>query len=195
MATQNYIAYELSDGQCLEQVESICKHITEGGSFTNNSQIDQPDVDTFITSTYYEIGGWLAEFGYSPTQTLEAIVGILQYYNALGASARTELALATTGFAAKENTRHAFLWKQYHDGLREMLENGGLSALGATELDAATGDSRGLTAGGISISDKTDLEANTDATLYSFTRNGFDHPQRESSSIISERATTSSELP
>lgn len=193
-AIPDYVAYELAPGAVNEQVESICKHITDNGSFTNNSQISQTDVDTFISSTYYEIGAWLAEFNLSPTQTAEAVVGVLQYYNALGASARTELALATTGFGTNENNRHRFLWKQYHDGLREIMSNGGLAALGAAELPASQ-DAGAVTAGGISKVDKQTIEDDSDATKYSFTRDGFDHPQRDTTSIISERSTTSSELP
>lgn len=200
----DYTSYELSPGACNEQVEATCKHLTEGGSFTNNSQISQTDVDTFITSTYYEMGGWLAAHNLSPTQTLESVIGILQFYNALGASARAELSIATSGLTRvgsrqssnlTENTRFNFLWRQYHDGLWELLDSGALVNLGATELPVALQDASALTAGGISKQDKKTIEDDEDATKYSFTRKGFDNPYHQTQTVIDERAVTSSELP
>lgn len=175
MPSSAYRAYELTPGGCLEQVESICKHLTDAGSFTGSATIEVTDLEVFISACYYEMGAWLAEFRYSATQTSEAVLGLLQHYNAIGAAARAELSVNAAGFSPNENSRFHFLWKQYHDGFREILAGGGLGNIGATELssDAAGG----LTAGGISVSDKETIEKDADATGYSFTRKHLDNPQ------------------
>lgn len=169
-----YKVFEITEGAVQEKVEIFCRHLTENGSFTSQGTVVEVDVESLITDTYYEMCGWLAEFKYSTTQTDEVVLGILQYYNALGASAKAELSVNSAGFAPKENSRFSFMWKQYHDGFREMLAGGAFGNLGAAELTAE--DIIGLTAGGISINDKKTIEQDTDATKYSFTRKGFDNP-------------------
>ncbi len=46
MAT--YSAYEIKQGGVLERVEAICRHLTQGGSFTDSTPITLTDVEMFI---------------------------------------------------------------------------------------------------------------------------------------------------
>lgn len=180
-----YKAFELMSGSCLEQVEVICRHMTNMGSFDGNATINQTDLEKLISSTYYEMVTWLSQYGFSGTQTNENVVGFLEYYNAMGASARAELLLTPAGFSDAENSRFKFLWREYHDRLMEALAGDGLSALGAEGITDARGD--GLTAGGISKSDKKIIQSDTDATGYSFTRTTHDNPTYNSQDIVDSR--------
>lgn len=177
----DYDAFEVEDGSCLDEVEHICHHLTNGGQFNGQFGVDQPDVDVMISATYYEMVAMLAEYFYAPVQTDPKVLGLLQFYNALGASAKVELAFATTGYANSENTRHVFLWDQFETGFAKLLNTNALSVMGAAQITDPRGE--GLSAGGISLSDKTQISQDTD-NAYSFTRKLMDNPQAASQSII-----------
>ena len=135
----------------------------------------------------------MANYGYSAAQTDSTILGILQFYNALGTSAKVELAFSTNGFNERENTRHSFIWNRFMTEFDKLLAGRGLCALGAVMLaDGFTGLSDGLSAGGISLSDKETISKDTDATKYAFTRKLMDNPQ---SPVIISDETTVTELP
>ena len=175
MPANVYDAFEIQPGACLEQVEMICRHLTDGGSFGGQSAADAVDVESMISATYYKMVAIMAKYFISWDQTDKKILGLLQHYNAIGASARVELAMASAGFKPVENTRFMFLWKEFEDDFEALVASNALSVMGATPLSDPRGD--GLTAGGISVEDKKIIGDDPDANNYSFRRKSFDNPQ------------------
>ncbi len=162
-----YTAYERTAAtSCLREVQSLEKHLTSSGTFDVNSVPTLTEVEDFITDTYYELATKLLDYGYSMTQTDADILGTLQHYNALGACAKVELTQPSVGFKAGENTRYDRFYKEFSK-VDTLIKSPAFQRMGATksyELSA------GLSAGGISISDKQDIEDDSDAEPYLFTK-------------------------
>jgi hypothetical protein len=175
MVASPYDVYEIEDGACLQVVKSICHQLTDQGNFGGQAIIKEEGVIRLISATYYEIAAALARHFYSSVQTEKNVLGVLQWFNALGAACKLELAVSTAGFGAQENNRHAGLCRQYTTGLSALLATNSLSVLGAGTIDDPRGD--GLSAGGISLSDKDFIRLDTD-NKYSFMRLLFDNPDR-----------------
>lgn len=169
-----YDAFEVTPGACIEQVEMLCMHLTDGGSFGGNAVIQQTDVESFISATYYEMVAMMAEFFISSAQTDSKILGLLQYFNSIGAASKIELVSPTLGSGVTSNTRQAFLTDQYENGFVRILGSNALSVMGAIPLTDPRGE--GLTAGGISKADKDIIDTDSDANTYSFRRKDFDNP-------------------
>ena len=53
----NYDSYEVKEGGVLEHVEGLCRHLTQGGSFTDSTPVTLSDVERYIQSSYYWILG------------------------------------------------------------------------------------------------------------------------------------------
>ncbi len=168
-----YTAYERTSGtSCINEVQAMERHLTASGTFSASTIPSLTQVEEFITDAYYEIGVMLTNYGYSDTQAGTKIVGVLQHYNALGACAKVELTQPSVGYKAGENTRYDRFFKEFGK-LKDLIESPAFERMGAGKSNAL---SAGLSAGGISISDKEDIETDTDFEHYTFTKSQFSNP-------------------
>lgn len=167
-----YTAYERADGYCLDEVETLCRHLTNGGTFNTGSTPTLAQVESYITDIYDEINVRLLNYGYSGDQTASAAVSVLQHYNSLGAAARVELSQPTVGYKAGENTRYDRLYTEY-EKLDKLIQGAAFGRLGAIRGFPL---SAGLTVGGASISDKDVIEGDPDFEKYIFTKDLHKHP-------------------
>src|SRR5512135_1877051 len=113
MSSSPYDVFENEDGACLQQIKSIVFHLTDQGSFGGQSIVKEEGVIRLISATYYQMVAMMAEYFYSPVQTDKNVLGVLQWFNALGAASKIELAVAVAGMSPTENNRHSWLWDQF----------------------------------------------------------------------------------
>jgi len=177
-----YTAYERVSGSCLAEVEALCRHLTNNGTFDSTTHPNQSQVETFLTDGYDKIGSILAANGYAKEQTNTDILGVLQPFNAFYAASMIELTQPSVGYEGGENTRYARFFQEFNR-VEEFIKSPAFARLGATK---SWQESDYLTCGGISISDKEDIEADSDHPDYSFTRKTLRHPSLVSSTDISE---------
>ncbi len=168
----SYTAFERTTGSVLSEVQALERHLTDSGRFSTDTTPTLSDVETFITDTYYEIGTKLLDYGYAQTQTDADVLGVLQHFNALGACAKVELTQPSVGYKAGENTRYDRFYKEF-EKVDKMIKSPAFERMGATKSYAL---SAGLSAGGISISDKETIETDTDHEPYFFSRDLQKHP-------------------
>lgn len=175
MASSNYTAYELSDGACLEDIEGICNHLTQDGSFNDETQPKLSDIERWITLSRHWLAGILASNGISPIQTTSEVVGILQELNALDVCVKIELSMPVTGIG-EPNERFKAL-KERRDELLEMIQTSNmLEVLGAVTVEAGS-LSQNLAATGISKSRKQSVEDNEDLVQSRFKRGMGTNPR------------------
>ncbi len=166
-----YSAYERTAGtSCINEVLAMERHLaSDNGLFSASTIPSLSQVEEFITDTYYDIGTKLMAYGYSNIQTDADVIGALQHYNALGACAKVELTQPSVGYKAGENTRYDRFYIEF-EKVDKLIQSQGFERMGATrsyELSA------GLSAGGISISDKETIEDDSDHPAYFFTRDSM----------------------
>jgi len=124
-------------------------------------------VETFLSQTYYQLQGLLAEQGYAPTQTDTEVVGYLENLNAIGAVIKVELAHPVTG-SGEPNERFKEFRVHWNDGTA-FIGTDGFEALGGTRTEQVA-DGVALT--GTSRSRKRTVESDTDLVRPRF-RRGF----------------------
>ena len=163
-----YTAYEIDEGQCLEDVEAICNHLTLDGTFSESTQPRSADVYRRLTLAHHKIAGLLAMNGYAVAQTDEETVGILQQRNAIEVAIWAELANPITG-VGEPNERFKALADE-RDALVELIEGRALDDLGATRTTGTLGEL--VTATGVSRDRKISVEDDTDLVGARFKR-GF----------------------
>lgn len=168
----SYQAYERTAGDCQKEVEALCRHLTNAGVFDTTTNPTLANVEKFITDTYDEIGVFLVLAGYAKIQTDADIIGTLQHFNALGACAKVELTQPSVGFEDTENTRYNKFFNEFKE-VKELIKSVAFERLGATR---SWEESDNLTCGGISISDKEDIEEDTNHPNYTFTRTKHKQP-------------------
>lgn len=167
-----YLAYERTAGtSCLNEVQAMERHLTDNGTFGTATIPTLSQVEEFITDTYYDISTKLVINGYDQSQTDTDVLGVLQHFNALGACAKIELTQPSVGYKTGENTRYDRFFKEY-EKIDKFTETSALERLGATR---SWNLSDGLTAGGISISDKEAIETDADHVPYFFRRDLHKH--------------------
>ena|SRR3990167_3192495 len=173
-----YTAYETATSEALASVAALCRARTDptDNTFKTTTKPTLAQVERFLTETYYEIGGILAKHGYSPTQTVAAVLGLLQNFNVYGACLKVEMVGPARGLANEDGTSRLALFSRWKRDLIDLVEAATLDVLGGNR---ASGESQadGLTAGGISISDKSTIEGDADFEPYTFTRDMFQNPK------------------
>ncbi len=171
----SYLSYERTAGtSVINAVSAMERHLTnEGiGAFDSDTTPTLSQVEEFITDIYYDIGLKLTSYGYAQVQTDANVKGALQRYNVFGACAQIELTQPSVGYKGGENTRYDRFFKEY-EKLDTLIQSVGFQRLGAVksfELSA------GLSAGGISRSDKEVIETDTDFEPYMFDKDKMRHP-------------------
>ena len=167
-----YISYERAGSACLNEVQTLERHLTDSGSFGTATVPTLTQIEEFITDSYYELGTYLTDYGYNRIQAGTNIVGILQHYNALGACAKIELTQASVGYKSGENTRYDRFYTEFMK-VKGLIQSPAFERMGATKGWAL---SAGISAGGVSISDKEDIETDTDFEPYMFEKDLHRHP-------------------
>lgn len=164
----NYTGYEIKENDCVEDLEQLCSHLTQDGSFTTYTTPNTGDIYRWLTLSHHWIAGVLAGAGYSPTQSDEVVLGILEELNVLDTAIKIELANPVTG-DGEPNER----FKEFEARRKELLElitgTTALDNLGAVLLPTQTNSP---TATGVSLSRKRNLTLDLDAVQPRFTR-GF----------------------
>lgn len=176
-----YSAYERDAGiSVIKSVETHCRHLTEGGSFSASSTPPLVRVEQWIDQTYYRLQAELAKEGYdvSIPASATAALGLLEQLNVYGAVMQVELAHPITSRRGEGNERYEEYATQYGEGIA-ILASDALEAMGATRTTAL---SAFVDVGGKSVSRKQVLHEDTDAVQSRF-RRGFGRDPRASQPI------------
>lgn len=166
-----YTAYELNAGDALSDVQSWCRHLTLGGSFTSATQPTLTTVERWLTLSHHFVAGLLVSAGYSATQTDTEVVGILQHLNSIDAVIKIELSHPVTGIGEPNERFMAFMTER--EELIKLVTSKALETLGATTLPNI--QNQLVKATGISWSEKEDLATDTDHIPHRFRRGIFEH--------------------
>lgn len=166
MAT--YTAYETDEGLCLETVETYCKHITDMGSFNDETQPTGQEVEKFLTASYYSLAGILTSVGYSIVQTEDAVLAFLQEVQALDVVVKVELANPITGLG-EPNERFKEFKARYTEMIELIKGTQLLEGLGAAVAEQGSA-SQLLAISGISKSRKRSVEDDSDYVQSRFRR-------------------------
>lgn len=168
-----YLAYERSAGtSVLRSVETYCRHLTTGGTFSTSGIPPLVEVERYIDQTYYELQATLAREGYATAVTVTPALGVLEDLNAVGAALKVELAHPITGNRGEPNDRYKAFLRRWHDGTA-VLATDALSALGHGR---STGLGAYVEVGGVSVSRKDVAYGDSDAVQSRFKRGMFTHP-------------------
>ena len=166
----SYSAYELTAGtSCLNLVEAYCRHLTEGGKFSDTSSPSLSQVESVLTQVYYRLQAHLAQSGYGTAQTLSPVVSYLEHLNAIGAVVQIELMHPISSGEREANLRYREFKAQW-EADTAFLATSGFADLGAARAGQASGDALVLT--GVSLADKQGIESDSDYLLPRF-RRGF----------------------
>lgn len=168
----DYTAYETREGEAMEGVELLCKHLTTDGSFTDMTQPTAEEVYRQLTLAKHKIAARLAKAGYSPVQTAEAVLAILEQLNVLEVVIWAELASPITGQGEPNERFLAF--REERDGLIELLDSGALGDLGAEVVTQAR---QTIAATGISHAAKDAVYTDTDTPAARFPRGFGQNPR------------------
>lgn len=169
-----YTAYEPSTpaNAALAQVVALHLGRTNAGAFDSSTRPTLTEVEQHLTTIYRRIAAKLVAVGIAQAQTDDDVLGALMDYNARGAAYLIELSQASQGFAATEGGGRLAEFAKWESDLDSLLATDALEQLGATMV-TTTRSAAGATAGGISISDKDDIDTDTDFEPLAFKRRGF----------------------
>ncbi len=171
-----YSAYERSAGtSVLNGVESHCRHLTLGGSFSPSSIPQLTDVEQAIDLAHYELQAHLAKAGYATAVAASdtAVLGFLERLNIYGAVMQIELQHPITGRDGEGNDRYIEYKKRWDEGI-SILASDALEELGHTRSEAV---SSFVELGGRSIARKQVPYEDTDAVQPRFKRGFGRDPQ------------------
>ena len=167
MASLEYTAYERTQGAALEGVEAKCQHLTQDGSFTDDTVPSDVSVSQTLTESYYRVAAELAAAGYAVTQTDTEVLGFLQRLNILDAALNIELSVPIVG-PGEPNERYRALQME-RDAMFALLKTQALTVLGA-EKGSSYSDLFAQT--GVIRDDKRDVDSDSDLVPKRF-RRGF----------------------
>ncbi len=167
----SYSSFELASGDALREVQHLCRHAARaGGAFSSSTVPTLASVEQYLTTSYHWIRSRLAKGGLSDTQTLTAVLGVLQQLQVYDVAMKVELALPTEAAGGGASERWT-LFRELRDELATMISDGSLAAIGATER---TDDKhRTPFVGGISKSRKDVMEDDTDINQHRIKRDQF----------------------
>lgn len=169
-----YTAYETDSGACLEVVESYCKHITDGGSFNDETVPTNTEVEKFLTASYYSLAGVLTSVGYTVQQTEDEVLAFLQEVQALDVVVKVELANPITGMG-EPNERFKEFKARYMEMIELIRTTQLLEGLGATQSDIGSA-SQLLAISGTSKARKRQVEDDEDYVQARFRRGQGTNP-------------------
>ena len=171
-----YTAYERTAGlSALQMVQSIQRQYTSGGTFSTASTPTLAEVETFLTMGSSELAAMLTAKRYTEAQTAVGVLIRLEAWNVLAACWWIELSRPSAGGAAafsdEEPVSRLSAFAGWRKSAKDTINAGGLDELGAGR-DSTTG----VTVGGISISDKQEIQDDSDYQPTAFTRDKFTDP-------------------
>ena len=184
MADLEYTAYERTQGAALEGVESKCSHLTQDGSFSDETVPTDASVAQTLTESYYRVAAELAAAGYAVTQTDPEVLGFLQRLNILDAALNIELSAPIVG-PGEPNERYKALQAE-RDAMLALLKTQALTVLGA---EKGSSYSALFAQTGVIRDDKEDVDTDSDLVPKRF-RRGF---MQSRETMTPSAATTSSE--
>ncbi len=172
-----YLAYELSGTAALNGVASLCRHAARAaGSFDVATIPSLGQVESWLTESYYWIGGQLRRYGFDEDQSAagSAVISILQQLQVYDTCCKVELSLPAAGATGEPNARFQTFIERREELLGN-LHDGTLNNLSAIAETKATSPRRPIVTG-LSKSDKKTLEDDTDATQHRIRRDEFLNP-------------------
>lgn len=168
-----YTAWELSPGDALAEIQSLCRHAARSnGGFSADTIPTLKSVQQYITLSYYWVNGELARHGLSTTQTLPAVVGILQQLNVYDVCIKIEMSLPVASATGEPNERFKFFVDRRAE-LMEQIANGTISSLFANEASIGL---RAPIVTGLSYSRKALADNDRDRTQHRVKRDQFSYP-------------------
>jgi hypothetical protein len=99
----SYSGYEVSDGEVLARVQAFCRHLTDGGVFTDSSSVLLADVERYVSDAYLWLVGELAQNGWDTVVTDDRAKGILCQIQALDAAVQIEMSQPSADDGEKNN--------------------------------------------------------------------------------------------
>lgn len=158
-------------------VAALTKNLVGGtGDFTDSSSPNVTQVDFWLSTGSAIINTRLAGAGYSPIPESSEAYGMAAQINAVYAAWMAERSRTNARSNPGERTR-SDLFKDDFKMLLEMLLDMDLSVVGVPILTGSSTRARPY-AGGISVSDKETVRANTDRTTPRFGRDMNSDPLR-----------------
>jgi hypothetical protein len=132
-----YDAFELATGDCLLDVQMLCRHLTrEDGSFTASTVPTKALVEKWLTLSHHWICVLLRKAGLSETQTDEKVIGVLQELQSYDVAIKCELAQAASDITGDPSARfQAFVERRAE--LIELITSGALGAMDANPSEAS----------------------------------------------------------
>lgn len=124
-------AFETTNNEILRRVAAVCRHLTQGGVFTETSPVTSAQVDLFIDDSYYFVLGELVKNGYNPTQTDAEVKQVLAQIQSMDAACSVEYAMATND-SGEPNERYKALAARRDRLITDYLRSDALQQLGAT---------------------------------------------------------------
>lgn len=164
----DYQAFELKSGGCLERVERLCRHLTSGGKFTDNTPVSIGDVLMSLDDSYYFILGDLAKNGYDTTiaGTLTNVLAVLEQIQAYDAAAAIEFGMPVSD-TGEPNERFKGMVARRDRLITDYVRGDALQQLGATRSRARSTFLEGT---GRSIDRKNTVYDNSDVVPSRFPR-------------------------
>ncbi len=171
----SYSAYEVTAGSsAIQMVEAFQRTRTANGTFGTATIPTLTQVETFLTRGKAELAAVLEKHGYSKTQTDADVLGVLEPLNVKAACYYVELTSPTAGYTSEgEPVGRLSSFRAWRKEAAELCTGRTLADLGATRTYEK---SSGLSAGGISISDKETIEEDSDYEPLAFTRGLHEAP-------------------
>lgn len=170
----SYTAYEAVSGEAMSQTEGMTRSYTDITSRAYEITSDPPlvIVEQHLTSVHGEIAGMMASNGYAIAQTDTTVLDFLVAYNARGAAYYIELGKATSGFASDDGQGRLAEFARWRTQLADFLETDALELMGADVISSTSGASRFATAGGLTLSERSDRSDDSDFNPMAF---GHEH--------------------
>lgn len=167
--------YELTDGDAMQAVENLCRHLAGPNGFGTTTHPTLDDVRQIMDMAYYKIGGRLSQANYPTTSTSAAVLGFLQNLQVLETVILLELSYPITGPGEPNERFQAFISER--DALYEALLDGALDGLGGSSTRFA-----GVT--GVSIATKDSVRQDTDLVPFRFRRGLMAQPSTDPSQVL-----------
>ena len=164
--------YERSTGAAIVQAEGYCRHLTDRGVFSADSQPTRAWVTSQLDLDAAYIATKLEACGYAATQEDADVLQLLESWNTVRTVIAIELANPVESISGKGNARFQE-FRNRSKMLEELACSAGLADLGAT---VSGGLSEFLVAGGVSRSRKQTVEEDTDHIKHRFRRGQFKYP-------------------
>lgn len=151
----------------------LVQHLLGSGTdFSASTKPTSTQVDAFLVDGSAILDGWLAEAGYTiPVTDAEAVL-ILDHYAELFAAYKCELSRATGAYGAEGNDRGETFKRDFMEAQDLIKKSDALVNLGAARTKQ---EGKGFKVGGLSPTDKTDFEADTDRTQPIFKKGMFEN--------------------